>query len=169
MLLVTRSAKKCPLCVLESVQPRPIFRSSSNAFPPSFLIATCNHSPLRQAQEQVPLWTLREARNSEPAHAPVAILIFRAGADADGVFDHIATGGGGVECGCVCESADELHLRERSGSGGGECAGAGAREGGAEGEHCVCVVFDVRCVWWCCRVVRAMRNGWMAYSWELSR
>jgi hypothetical protein len=107
------------------------------------------HSPLRQAQEQVLLCTLREARNPEPADGPVAVLVFRAGADADSVFDHIAAGGGRVDCGCVCESADELHLRKRSGSGGGECASAGARESGAEGEHCACVVCDFRCVWCC--------------------
>ena len=132
-----------------------MIRRLIQCIPPFFSMATCNHSPLWQAQEQVLLWTLREARNSEPADAPVAVLIFRSSADTDSVFDHIATGRGGVDCGRVCESADELHLRKRSGGGGGECASSGAREGGAEGEHCVCVcvcvcvAFDVECVWCC--------------------
>ena len=130
----------------------------------------CNvyHSPLRQAQEQVLLCTLREARNPEPADSPVAILIFRASADTNGVFDHIATGRGRVDCRGVRESTDELHLRERSGSGGGECASAGARESGAEGEYCECgfwffvfLAFEDRCVWccWSRAKVQAMRNG----------
>jgi hypothetical protein len=103
----------------------------------------CNvyHLPLRQAQEQVLLCALREARNPEPADSSVAVLIFRASADANSVFDHIATGRSRVDCRGVRESADKLHLRKRSGSGGGECASAGARQSGAEGEHCE------SCVW----------------------
>jgi hypothetical protein len=114
--------------------------SSSNDFtiPLNF---NAYHSPLRQAQEQILLWALREARNPEPADTSVAVLIFRASADTNGVFDNIATGRGRVDCRGVRESADKLHLRKRSGSGGGECASAGARESGAEGEHCE------SCVW----------------------
>jgi hypothetical protein len=86
-----------------------------------------NDLPLRQAQQQVLLCALREAGNIEPAHTSVAVLILRASTDANSVFDHIAAGRCRVDGGSVCQSADELHLRERSGSGGGEGAGAGAR------------------------------------------
>jgi hypothetical protein len=88
-------------------------------------------SPLRQAQEQVLLRTLREARNLEPADTPVTILVFRASADTKRISDHIAASRGRVDGGSLCQSADELHLRERSGSGGREGASAGARESGA--------------------------------------
>jgi hypothetical protein len=98
--------------------------------------------PFRQAQQQVLLCALREAGNIEPANTPVAVLVFGAGADTNGVFDHIAAGGSRVDGGSVCQSADELHLCERSGCGGGEGAGAGARQGGAEGKHCKCAFVE---------------------------
>jgi hypothetical protein len=87
-----------------------------------------HHSPLRQAQEQVLLRALREARNLEPADTPVAVLVFRASADTERISDHIAASRGRVDGGSLCQSADELHLCERSGSGGREGASAGARE-----------------------------------------
>ena len=55
------------------------------------------NSPLRQAQQQVLLCALREASNPEPAHAPVAVLVFGASADANGVLDHVAAGGSRVD------------------------------------------------------------------------
>ena len=107
---------------------------------PSYLLFSskknrANNSPLRQAQQQVLLCALREASNPEPAHAPVAILVLGASADAHGVLDHVAASRRRVYGGRVGQAADELHLCERAGSGGREGAGAGAREGGAEGEH----------------------------------
>ena len=128
--------RKIPIIRFDHRLLRHNFSVARPMYPAIHLNCNVYHSPLRQAQEQVLLCTLREARNPEPADSPVAILIFRASADTNGVFDHIATGRGRVDCRGVRESTDELHLRERSGSGGGECASAGAREGGAEGEHC---------------------------------
>jgi hypothetical protein len=89
------------------------------------------HSPLGQAQEQVLLRALREACNLEPTNTPVAVLVFRSSADTERISDHIAASRGRVDGGSLCQSADKLHLGERSGSGGREGASASARKSGA--------------------------------------
>lgn len=142
----------------------------SNLFEAAINIATVprqeyrNNSPLGQAQQQVLLCALREAGNPEPAHAPVAVLILGASADANGILDHIATGRGRVDGGCVGQAADELHLCESAGSGGGEGAGAGARQGGAEGEHCEVMCVSLMGMVLLCVFVLLV---WKEWKWEL--
>ena len=144
MLATCTHSAKFPLSVFDHRPLRHDFSVARPMHPTIPLSCNVYHSPLRQAQEQVLLCTLREARNPEPADSPVAILIFRASADTNGVFDNIATGRGRVDGGSVGQAADKLHLCERAGSGGREGAGAGAREGGAEGEHFGCVLLERR-------------------------
>lgn len=123
------------LCIAQPVSPATTSQSMGPSILRSSLIA--HHSPLRQAQEQVSLRTLREAADPEPANSSVALRVFRASADANGIFDHVASSRGRVERGSICQPSDELHLRKRSGSGGGEGASAGARESGSQREHFV--------------------------------
>lgn len=86
---------------------------------------------LWQTQKQIPSRTFAERSDSEPTRRSVSLLVLGSGADADGVSDHFATGGGGSELGLVCQTTDELHAGEGIGAGGAECAGC---VGGAETE-----------------------------------
>jgi hypothetical protein len=82
------------------------------------------NSPLGQAQQQVPLRSLlHKARNSEPARAPVALLISGSRAYAERISHNLLAGRGVEELRRVGKAADDLHLREWTGGGRGEGAG----------------------------------------------
>lgn len=93
------------------------------------------HSPLRQAQEQIFLRSLSEARNAEPADSALAVLILASLADTESVLDDFATGRCGCGLGGRSEATDELHLRKRARGAGGESANS-ARHLLADGLHC---------------------------------
>ena len=93
------------------------------------------HTPLWQAQEQILLRTLSEARNAKPADGALAILILASLADTESILDDFATSRCGRGLGGRSETADELHLSERARGAGGESAN-GARHLLADGLHC---------------------------------
>ena len=68
--------RKIPIIRFDHRLLRHNFSVARPMYPAIHLNCNVYHSPLRQAQEQVLLCTLREARNPEPADSPVAILIF---------------------------------------------------------------------------------------------
>ena len=106
---------------------------------------TCRSSPLRQAKQEVSLWPITEACHFEPACRSVAILISWPCAHAERVLYEFATSRCRSELGCISQTADELHLRERSSGSRGECA-RGARHLEAEGLHLdVSVVISADC------------------------
>lgn len=92
------------------------------------MLFSCMDSPLWQAQQQVPLGTLlHEARDSEPACAPVALLIPRARADTERISHNLLSGRGVEKFWGISKAADNLHFCQWARGGSGEGAGRCAR------------------------------------------
>ena len=92
------------------------------------------HSPFRQAEQQVSLRTILEARNLEPANTSLTILISWTLANANCVLHDFATSRSRNEFWNIGQTANELHLRKRSGGRRRECARS-ARDLESQGLH----------------------------------